>query len=198
MRMLLTVALVAVLSISSALAAERLGGPRLRPQRFTQRPGPQGRRGALGDVSRARRPHRSQQPHRLRRRQPGHEVDPVGRIDVDDARRGLSLRARHDQHRSDVRSDDRLGRSRAAARGGSDRGRIGHRRTLAGRVVQAHRPAEPRCRSVRLGNTRRTAHRHTSPPRTGRRSRDGDDANQRQPIVTVEFVHPVTNRPRSL
>ena len=32
MRMLLTVALVAVLSISSALAAERIGGPRLRPQ----------------------------------------------------------------------------------------------------------------------------------------------------------------------
>ena len=32
MRMLLTVALVAVLSISSALAAERVGGPRLRPQ----------------------------------------------------------------------------------------------------------------------------------------------------------------------
>jgi len=30
--MLLTVALVAVLSISSALAAERIGGPRLRPQ----------------------------------------------------------------------------------------------------------------------------------------------------------------------
>jgi hypothetical protein len=32
MRMLLTVALVAILSISSALAAERVGGPRLRPQ----------------------------------------------------------------------------------------------------------------------------------------------------------------------
>ena len=32
MRMLLSVALVAVLSISSALAAERIGGPRLRPQ----------------------------------------------------------------------------------------------------------------------------------------------------------------------
>src|SRR6187399_50949 len=32
MRMLLTVALVAVLSMSSALAAERVGGPRLRPQ----------------------------------------------------------------------------------------------------------------------------------------------------------------------
>ncbi len=32
MRMLLTVALVAVLSMSSAVAAERLGGPRLRPQ----------------------------------------------------------------------------------------------------------------------------------------------------------------------
>ena len=32
MRMLLSVALVAVLSISSALAAERVGGPRLRPQ----------------------------------------------------------------------------------------------------------------------------------------------------------------------
>jgi hypothetical protein len=32
MRMLLTVALVAILSISSALAAERIGGPRLRPQ----------------------------------------------------------------------------------------------------------------------------------------------------------------------
>lgn len=32
MRMLLTVALVAVVSISSALAAERDGGPRLRPQ----------------------------------------------------------------------------------------------------------------------------------------------------------------------
>jgi hypothetical protein len=30
--MLLTVALVAILSISSALAAERVGGPRLRPQ----------------------------------------------------------------------------------------------------------------------------------------------------------------------
>ena len=32
MRVLLAVALVAVLSISSALAAERIGGPRLRPQ----------------------------------------------------------------------------------------------------------------------------------------------------------------------
>ena len=32
MRMLLTIALVAVLSISPALAAERAGGPRLRPQ----------------------------------------------------------------------------------------------------------------------------------------------------------------------
>ena len=32
MRMLLAVALVAVVSISSALAAERVGGPRLRPQ----------------------------------------------------------------------------------------------------------------------------------------------------------------------
>ena len=32
MRVLLTVALVAGLSVSSALAAERIGGPRLRPQ----------------------------------------------------------------------------------------------------------------------------------------------------------------------
>ena len=32
MRMLLTVALVAVLSVSTALASERIGGPRLRPQ----------------------------------------------------------------------------------------------------------------------------------------------------------------------
>ena len=51
--------------------------------------------------------------------QPDHEVQPGRQADVDDPLRGVSVRARDDQYRTDSRSDDRHDCARAATRGGS-------------------------------------------------------------------------------
>ena len=132
------------------------------------------RQRAVGDVQVAGRSHRSQPRHCLRRDQSADEVEPVRHADVDDAGRRLPIRPRVDQHRPGARSDDRHDRPRAAACGGSDRGRSRQRREEPGGALSAHRPAEWHRVAIALGDRGRPANRLRGQERARRCAGDDD------------------------